>query len=200
MKHQLTSVLFLVFITGCFAQPKPVDDCEACDLMFTEMPVNITRETKIASESEPGERLVLTGTIYKSDGKTPAPNIVLYMYHTDHTGNYTPGKNQTVAKRHGHLRGWIKTDATGKYKIETIRPAPYPGNQAPAHIHPIILEPDERYYWIDEYLFEDDPLVTATVRKNERKRGGNGIIALKKTNGVWEGKRDIVLGMNIPNY
>jgi protocatechuate 3,4-dioxygenase, beta subunit len=184
------------------SQPKPVsvDACEDCDMMFAGMPTLLAKETKLNDASEPGEPMVITGTIFKSDGRTAAPNIILYVYHTDNTGEYTPSQGQRDARRHGHLRGWIKTDASGQYKISSIRPAPYPGRQAPAHIHPIVQEPDGRFYWIDEYLFEDDPLVTAEVRKNERKRGGNGIIALKKVNGVWEGKRDIVLGQNIPNY
>jgi protocatechuate 3,4-dioxygenase beta subunit len=95
----------------------------------------------------------------------------------------------------------MKTDAQGRYQFKTIRPASYPNRQAPQHIHPIIKEPGTSLYWIDEYLFEDDPLLTSSERSRQEKRGGSGIIRLKKNEkGVWMGQRNIILGMNIPNY
>jgi protocatechuate 3,4-dioxygenase beta subunit len=43
--------------------------------------------------------------------------------------------------------------------------------------------------------------LTEKEKSNQEKRGGSGIISLKKNaNGVWVGKRDIILGLNIPNY
>jgi hypothetical protein len=49
--------------------------------------------------------------------------------------------------------------------------------------------------------FDDDPLLTKGERAKEERRGGSGIIKLTKNqNGVWIGRRDIVLGHNIPNY
>jgi protocatechuate 3,4-dioxygenase, beta subunit len=44
-------------------------------------------------------------------------------------------------------------------------------------------------------------LLTKEERAKEEKRGGSGIIKLTQNqNGVWIGRRDIVLGLNIPNY
>jgi protocatechuate 3,4-dioxygenase beta subunit len=127
--------------------------------------------------------------------------VILYVYHTDAKGLYSPAPKQTQAKRHGHLRGWVKTDADGRYEFKTIRPASYPNSQNPQHIHPSIKEPGTTLYWIDEFLFDDDPVLSEREKSNQEKRGGSGIISLKKNEkGVWVGKRDIVLGMNIPNY
>ncbi|HWA35962.1 MAG TPA: hypothetical protein VG737_17585, partial [Cyclobacteriaceae bacterium] len=82
-----------------------------------------------------------------------------------------------------------------------IRPGTYPSRGAPAHVHPLIKETGLTRYYIDEFRFEDDPLLTATERANQEKRGGSGIISLKKNaQGVWVGRRDIILGMNIPSY
>ncbi|WP_299107586.1 hypothetical protein [uncultured Tenacibaculum sp.] len=39
-------------------------------------------------ENEP--KLKITGTIFQKDGKTPAEDIVIYVYHVDRTGRYTP--------------------------------------------------------------------------------------------------------------
>jgi protocatechuate 3,4-dioxygenase beta subunit len=175
--------------------------CEDCDMMFDGMPSALSWRTTIAGPDESGEQLLVSGTIYKQDGRTPAPDVILYVYHTDNKGLYSPAPKQTQAKRHGHLRGWVKTDANGRYEFKTIRPASYPNSKNPQHIHPIIKEPGTTLYWIDEFLFDDDPVLTEKEKLNQEKRGGSGIISLKKNaNGVWVGKRDIILGLNIPNY
>jgi protocatechuate 3,4-dioxygenase, beta subunit len=196
-----TTLLLLLFLSAlALAQTNKLGPCEDCELMLEGMPAKLNWETKLATPSE-GEEMLISGVIYQKDGKTPAPNVILYVYHTDKNGQYTPGPDQKHARRHGHMRGWMKTDARGRYEFKSIRPAAYPGRKDPAHIHPIIQEPDGRFYWIDEYLFEDDPLVTAQVRAQQDKRGGNGIIALKKNQqGTWEGRRDIVLGLNVEGY
>lgn len=175
--------------------------CEGCDDYAAGMPAHLTAETTIAGADEPGERLTISGTIYQNDGRTPAPGIILYLYHTDAEGNYSPGKNQPQAIRHGHLRGWIKTGADGKYVFHTILPASYPNTKAPKHIHPTIKEPGLVPYYIDEYLFDNDPNLPEKESARQEKRGGNGIITLtKNAAGEWIGKRDIILGMNIPMY
>lgn len=179
------------------------DGCEDCALMYEGMPSfeSMLSETNIANSSEPGEPLEVSGTIFMPDGKTPAPDILLYIYHTDNKGLYSQWDTQTVGKRHGHLRGWMKTDANGKYKFKTIRPASYPNSNNPQHIHAIIKEPYKVEYWIDDYLFEDDPLMKRGLPSYIQNRAGNGVInVVKNENGIWIGKRDLILGLNIPNY
>lgn len=206
-----TTVIFILTmliasISGCSQNTSKGDrvvdrGCEDCELMYEGMPKIINADTQLSQANEPGDPLVISGTIFKKDGKTPASGVILYIYHTDNKGNYSPTANQKNGKRHGHLRGWIKTGADGKYKFTTIRPASYPNSNAPQHIHPIIKEPGVSHYWIADYLFDDDPNLTTEVRSRETPRGGNGILHLTKdANGVWIGNRDIILGMNIPNY
>jgi protocatechuate 3,4-dioxygenase beta subunit len=198
-------LLVSVVVTGC-AQPQAAerkvgDPCEDCELMFAGMPSTLSWKTKLAPDDEPGERMIISGTIFKRDGKTPARDVILYVYQTDNRGLYSSAPNQTVAKRHGHLRGWVKTDAQGRYEFSTIRPASYPNSQSPQHIHPIIKEPGLSLYWIDEFVFDDDPFLTEQEKAKQEKRGGSGVIKLtKNSDGVWIGKRDIILGLNIPNY
>jgi protocatechuate 3,4-dioxygenase beta subunit len=175
--------------------------CEGCELMFAGMPKVLSWETTIAGPTERGEPLIVTGTIYKRDGRTPAPNVVLYIYHTDASGLYSPAPHQTQGRAHGHLRGWMRTNERGAYKFTTIRPASYPNSRNPQHIHPIIKEPGKNEYWIDDYLFEDDPLLSSTDQKSQPPRGGSGILSVvRDSNGVWHGTRNIVLGLNVPNY
>jgi protocatechuate 3,4-dioxygenase beta subunit len=175
--------------------------CDRCNLMFEDMPGQLTSTTSITSPDEPGIPMIISGTIYKKDGKTPAPGVILYVYQTDNTGRYSrsPGQKETMV--HGHIRGWMKTDAKGRYQFKTIRPAGYPSRKSPEHVHALIKENGISLYWIDEYLFDDDPLLTAEERSRHEQRGGSGIIHLtRNNNGEWMGERNIILGMNIPNY
>ena len=95
--------------------------------------------------------------------KTPAAGVVLYVYHTDQKGLYTkPANLKGWADRHGYIRGWIKTGADGSYKLYTLVPASYPNSNNPKHIHPTIKEPGFSEYWIDEFVFDDDPLLPAS--------------------------------------
>jgi protocatechuate 3,4-dioxygenase, beta subunit len=56
-------------------------------------------------------------------------------------------------------------------------------------------------YWIDDYLFEDDPILTAADREEQRKRGGNGIVKpVNGVDGVQTVTRDIILGINVEGY
>ena len=175
--------------------------CDACEGIYEGMPERPDWRTTIASASEPGERLEMSGRVLRPDGKTPAPGVILYVYHTDATGHYTPAPGSTGdARRHGRLRGWMRTGASGEYEFKTIRPAPYPSRDNPAHIHPIVKEPDKNEYYIDEYVFDDDPLLTPERRAGLENRGGSGVVRLTRSGGAWVGRRDITLGLNIPDY
>ena len=175
--------------------------CDGCEGIYEGMPQRLDWQTTIAAADEPGERLEMSGRIYRADGKTLAPDVILYVYHTDATGLYTPAPGSTGnARRHGHLRGWMRTGASGEYKFTTIRPAPYPSRDNPAHIHPIVKEPDKNEYYIDEYVFDDDPILTPDKRAKLENRGGSGVVRMTGSGGVWVGHRDITLGLNIPDY
>lgn len=193
-------------ISGCAQSPKLPERavggrCEDCALMFEGMPEDLSWKTELATKEEPGEPLIIRGTIYRRDGKTPAPNVIVYVYQTDNTGRYSPALNQVNGRQHGHLRGWVKSDAQGRYEFMTIRPASYPNSNNPQHIHPIIKEPGIAPYWIDDYTFDDDPLVTEKMRTARNPRGGSGLIMLTKNpEGIWIGKRDILLGYAISDY
>jgi protocatechuate 3,4-dioxygenase beta subunit len=194
-------ILFLFSVSACSQTPEKRKmiggTCEDCHLMFEGMPQKLTAQAQVAGPKEPGERLQIRGVIYKPDGKTPAPGVLLYVYQTDNTGKYTPLPAQQTARRHGHLRGWLKTDEHGRYEIRTIRPASYPNSTIPQHIHPIILEPDGSYYWIDDFMFDDDPFLTPAERNHLEGRGGIGVMTLTRDNAAWQGVRNIVLRKNL---
>ncbi|WP_337042852.1 dioxygenase family protein [Emticicia sp. 17c] len=175
--------------------------CECCEAIYQQMPEKLFWATQISDGNEAGEPMEISGVIYKNDGKTPAANVILYVYHTDYEGKYSRGTGEDCARRHGKLRGWMKTDEQGRYKFSSIRPASYPASNIPAHIHPVVKEPNKKEYYLDEYRFSDDKFLTKAEMAKDENRGGSGVIKLTKNEkGVWVGKRDIILGRNIPNY
>lgn len=178
------------------------DHCDGCELMFVGMPAAINSVDTSAGWNEAGEKLLLYGKVYKRDGTTPAPDVILYYYHTDNDGYYSPRDGMDEqAKRHGHLRGWVKSGADGSYSIYTIRPASYPNENAAAHIHVFVKEPDiSNPYYIDELVFDDDPKLSEQQRTGGRNRGGSGVLEISRTNDMQVAVHDVVLGLNVPGY
>ena len=177
--------------------------CDGCELMYIGMPKNISSIDTSSGWKEKGQKLIITGTTFQLDGKTPAPNVVIYYWQTDNNGYYSPkAEMDEKAKKHGHIRGWVKTDANGKYIIKTIRPAPYPNDILPAHIHLSIKEPDiENEYYTDEINFDDDKLLIPHLKKyRQENRGGSGITRILLKDSLQIAEHDIILGLNIPNY
>ena len=147
---------FALLVTGCSVSsteselqghalaepaPAPADDPQAPTWSgMQDAPNSLSWSTQIAASTEPGERLVITGTVYQEDRTTPAADVLIYAYHTNIEGVYPKrGDELGNGKYHGYLRGWIKTDSRGRYRFETIRPAPYETHGGgPAHIHYMI--------------------------------------------------------------
>jgi protocatechuate 3,4-dioxygenase beta subunit len=183
--------------------------CECCEGIYEGLPTQLDWQTALTDKKEPRERLQIRGKVYKKDGKTPASNVILYVYHTDARGFYSDlyghapqVTNQTpCATRHGHLRGWMKTDEQGRYFFQTIRPAAYPNRDEPAHIHMIVKEEGLNEYYVSDFLFSDDPLLREDKKRQIHPAGGPGLITLSRDKDRgWTGQRDIILGLHISHY
>lgn len=169
--------------------------CEGCEFVFQGLPSALTSDARIAPPDEPGEPLILEGTARSLDG-TPAAGVVVYAYHTDVGGVYP--ESTTF---HGRLRGWARTDAEGRYRFTTIRPAGYPDGAECAHIHMHVIEPGIGTYYVDNVIFDDDPELPLRLRhQSVNGRGGSGLVYPMQKDGVWHIQRDITLGRNIPDY
>ncbi|MES2747864.1 MAG: intradiol ring-cleavage dioxygenase [Bacteroidota bacterium] len=216
---QIVLLLFVIqFLTSCNQkaksnsetkkttvsnETKPVGGgCDGCEIMYIDMPTNLSSVDTSLGWTERGQKLIVTGKVYQLNGTTPAPNVIIYYWQTDNNGLYSPTNSMNEkAKRHGRIRGWVKTDTNGKFTIYTIRPAPYPNDNLPAHIHLAIKEPDvDTEYYTDELVFDDDKLLTIEKRKAAENRGGSGILKISQSNGIQRAEHIIVLGRNIPNY
>jgi protocatechuate 3,4-dioxygenase, beta subunit len=169
--------------------------CEGCEGALERNAAALDWQTQISTPTEAGEAFVFEGVVYQADGKTPAPKVVLYAYHTNANGLYANGSNEsTWSRRHGRLRGWIKTGANGRYRFQSIKPAPYPNDILPAHVHITVLEPDRKPYWIDDIVFDGEFGVTEKYRRSMVNKGGNGIVkASRSADGIWKVTRDIIL-------
>lgn len=202
---KLLSIIFIaLLITICNAQTEYKlvgGPCEGCEAVFEYGDRELTSVDTLPGYYKSDNKLVISGTVYKYDGKTPAPSVIMYFYQTDENGIYVKrGDEQGLARRHGYIRGWVKTDEEGKYKIYTLKPGAYPSWTEPAHIHLTILEPNGKYYYVDSYCFKDDPLIKDSIINNSEQRGGNGIIELIKNEGLLYGERNVLLGKNISGY
>ena len=177
--------------------------CEGCEGVFEGLPATLSSVTRIASPQEPGEPLIIDGTVRDRRG-SPAAGILVYAYHTDSSGVYRPldPAPGDAARRHGQLRGWARTDSLGHYRFITIRPGYYPQRDAPQHVHMHVIEPGCCTYYIASIHFDDDPLLSAaTRREDEAGRGGSGLThPVRGADGVWHVRRDIQLGAGVPGY
>ena len=135
--------------------------CEGCEGIYESViPFNqLNSIDTLPDFNEDGPKIEISGIIFESDGKTPAAGTIMYLYHTDQNGLYSGGSDESVwSKTHGYIRGWLKTDSNGFYKFYTLIPASYPNTTIQKHIHPTIKEPGKTAYWIDDFVFDDDPL------------------------------------------
>jgi len=155
-------------------------------------PANVAWNTTLSTESDKGEPVEILGTVFQSDGKTPAANTLIYLYHTDFEGYY--GRTKDV-HRHGKYRGWMLTDKRGNYSFRSIKPAPYPVNRFAAHIHMTLTTETMREDWVDSILFEGDRLISQNERSQAGGKGGfNPIVRFQRSkDGLLRATRDLKL-------
>jgi protocatechuate 3,4-dioxygenase beta subunit len=154
------------------------------------VPADVAWKTALATDADNGERMIISGTVYQADGKTPAPNTLIYLYHTDIYGHYGP-KGEA---RHGRYRGWMLTDAAGRYEFSSIRPASYPDSTIAAHVHMTLTTTALRENSVDSILFEGDKFITARERSDIGRGGFNPILKMERgADGLMRGVRDIQL-------
>lgn len=173
---------------------------------FTDIPENFKKRSPIYDYSEKqlnnvdtipdfaskSNKLKITGTIYESDGVTPAKNVLLFIHQTDENGNFELKRENK--KRFVRHRGWIKTDKDGRYTFYTFVPGSYIYGNELKQILPIIKEPGKPEQKIETFVFEDDPLLTGECREKIENTNPNRILKLDLKEGLFVTNRDIILG------
>lgn len=183
----LAAVMMIGFISSSVAQvPREYD----ADKYVA--PINAPSEIVIAGKDEPGERMIVTGQV--TDGTKPLPSVSIYVFHADAQGKYSPecGSCDESARLHGALR----TEATGHYRYDTIRPGAY---GPPAHVHYVVSAPGYKSRMV-ELWFEDDPGLAERRARGEPeipKMFPPGAVSIqpiaRDEQGVWHCTRDIKL-------
>jgi len=192
----LSMIAAVALAGGARARPRPdLYACEGCEAAAERDPDGLDWRTTLSGPDEPGERMIVRGVVYQTDGVTPAPGVVIYAHHTNAAGNYADGSSEsTWSRRHGRLRGWVRTGADGAYAFDTIKPGPYPGRDVPAHVHLFVREPGRPSYWIDDVLFAGEFAPDNAYLRTQEGRGGSGVVTLTTgQDGLLVAERNIVL-------
>lgn len=126
----------------------------------TQAPPDAPSEVTVAGEDEPGRRLVVDGAVLGPDGE-PLAGASVFVYQTGEDGIYGPEGN-----RDPRLRGYLRTDENGSFRIRTIKPGSYPGSSIAAHIHIHVAPPDGEPEQVGEIVFEGDPHLSDRMRGN----------------------------------
>lgn len=161
---------------------------------FTEVVLNNT-DTIPDFNTKPN-KLMITGTIYESDGKTPAKDVMLYICQSDENGNYDMKRDEN-RKRYVHHRGWIKTGADGKYTFYTFMPGKYFYGEL-KQIQRVIKAPGQPEQELNAFFFNDDPLLPDLTLAC-RAKAVPSMLRLEKKGDLLVATKDIKLvDKNIP--
>jgi protocatechuate 3,4-dioxygenase beta subunit len=146
-RRYLSAAVLLPLAGSAIGQTRPLT-CGELTARQTEGPFFKTDSPKRISLVEPGSkaaRLVLTGTVLSAQCKA-VPNALLDFWHSDEEGAYD--------NRGFRYRGDQSADSQGRYRLETIVPAEYPGRTR--HIHVKVQAPGKRILTTQLY-FPGDP-------------------------------------------
>ena len=161
-------------------------------------------QTRLAGPDEPGERLIISGTVYSSDCRSRLPNALIEVWQANQSGVYDTAKPGDFAERVDfHLRGMMLTDQKGNYQFETVMPGRYPvppdlpgleryaGLMRPAHIHFRVAESlhvpltTQLYFKGDPHIAKDPwarrkPSLVVGLKQDSKFLVGNFDIALAR--------------------
>lgn len=157
---------------GAAAAVQDVEYLQALERAQRNRSRTLTAKGRIAPATEPGTPLVIHGRVFRADGTTPAPDLIVFAYHTDAAGHYDVPSAPPHSWR---LRGWVKTDADGRFEFTTIRPAPYPNRHTAAHVH-LTIEGQGVPRQFSGLTFEGDPLLTGAEREESSTAGRFGTV------------------------
>ncbi|MGH9778009.1 MAG: hypothetical protein ACRD5I_06325 [Candidatus Acidiferrales bacterium] len=126
----------------------------------------------LVSEDEPGQTLIVRGTVYAPDGATPVPGIQLRVHHTDSMGYYcmlpSPERDRTLPRDNcpdsppntARIRATLTTDTQGRFEFHTIKPGSYPNSRNAAHIHFQASGAGYSEQWPHDLNFAGDPHIS----------------------------------------
>jgi protocatechuate 3,4-dioxygenase beta subunit len=192
MKNFVTLFSFALIIGGFVGTAQQsIDDSPIFDYVENQ----ITKLDTVPDYMSKSNKLKITGTIYKSDGVTPAKDVLLYIEQPDENGDFDLREKDD--ERYVHHRAWVRTDADGQYTIFTFVPGSDRRFHQPQQIFPLIKEASGPAYALETFLFSEDPVLTKSCRKKIAQSGDpSRILVLKNEDGLLVAQKDIVLSSN----
>ncbi|MBO6606396.1 hypothetical protein [Psychroserpens sp.] len=155
----------------------------------------LTSVDTIPGYNTKSDKLKLSGTVYLSDGKTPAKDVIVYIEQADEFGNFDLKKHND--KRYVENRGWVLTDANGNYTFYTYIPGGDRRYKMLQQLFVSVKAPNSSEYNIESFLFNDDPLLTKQCRKKINKKGDpSRILTPKKEGALFVAQKDIILAQD----
>jgi protocatechuate 3,4-dioxygenase beta subunit len=117
--------------------------------------------TLLSPQDTNAGKIIVSGTVFKEDGKTPAEGMTVYVYQTGSDGIYGKGDNR--------IDGTMITNSEGQYEFQTTKPGAYPGGGNPAHIHYKITGNGYSEQWFELKFHGDKYLKESHYKKEEGK-------------------------------
>jgi protocatechuate 3,4-dioxygenase beta subunit len=130
-------------------------------------PSELSWQTQIVKNGEPGEPLIVAGRVSAPDGPTPAEGVTVYAYNTDAEGYLR-------RKPHGVSAAdlWLDEDeCRGGFELRTIHPGCYPGMRVPAHVHFVLWGGGYPLQWTEELKFEGGRYITPALVAEDAQLG-----------------------------
>jgi len=155
-------------------------DCEtSTDILGPFYRPNAPVRSDMRLKNDPGQLVVLGGTVRHKDCKTPLKNACVELWHCDSKGVYD---NESADFKY---RAKTYCDDKGNYSFKTIIPVPYDvgnGNIRPAHFHMLISATGyqalitQLYFTGDPYVEKDSSASSPAAKRRILKfdKGENG--------------------------
>jgi len=139
--------------------------------------------------SEPGRRITIRARVVERDGTSAVANARVHLWQTDRSGLYAyDGGDDGRSRLFAHVR----TDADGRFEIETIEPGGYPKTLIPAHIH-LTVQREGRGEQSFELVFDDDPRMVDSARAYAARIGWPVVKLVDQPGGTAAGEAQVVL-------
>ncbi len=156
---------------------------------YSDNPPSITNG-KLASDTEAGTKIRITGRVQNLDCSEFIPNTIVDVWHADDSGAY-----DNVGYK---LRGQVTTNEQGFYMFETIKPGKYLNGSKyrPSHIHFKITPPGfatitTQLYFQGDTSIQDD--AAASINSGQYDATHRIIPLTADNEGVLEGTWDIAV-------
>ncbi len=187
---------------------------------------NIRQTNMLARPNEPGQRMMLMGSVFARDCLTAIPGAMVVAWQADDEGLYDynrAGQNQgssggQLPEDKTNLRGYVQSSTSGTFSFDTIVPSEYPldildpGNSAyrAPHVHFAVTWRDRfsrRHQLVTQMYFTPNDLIKKLVPDIERLNADDfgastaepsRFVAIEGAGSLWHGQFDIVLDVS-PN-